>query len=169
MNYFLENWGSFVGLLGLLVGIAGVVFSVAAFQRAGKARDAAEAAKQATSIAISRSLATVDLERAIALTQRLKELHRVQRWEASLEHYQPLRVFLAEIRSRHPGLSPELQDRLREAIVDIREMEDLVSTVVQGVSELGETQAMDQILNQIQTELEGIASQIQSEEHYKGE
>lgn len=70
MDYFVDNWGNFVGLLSLVITIIG--FGVA-IHRATQARESAagaEAASQETRDAITRVLAVVDLERAIALIQR---------------------------------------------------------------------------------------------------
>ena len=91
MQYVLDNWGSFVGLVSLIVTVIGL-FMV--FRRAGEARKsatAAEAASLETRAALTRTLAIVDLERAIGLIQRLKSFHTAGRWEASSQHYQSLR------------------------------------------------------------------------------
>ena len=87
MDYLLDNWGSFIGVAGLVITILGVIISYLAFRRAGKARDAAAAAEIAskeTRAAMTRYLTAVDLQRAIALLQRLKEMHRANRWETCL-------------------------------------------------------------------------------------
>lgn len=165
MNYFLENWGNFVGALGLIITLLGLIVSFLAFKRAGKARDAAEAAEAAsreTRSTITRSLTTVELERAIALVQRLKDLHRANKWETSLEHYQPLRVTLAEIRSRHLNLTSELRQTLDDAILNVTTMENDVSTAVRENVGLAELRAFERTLNDIQRELVVISSSINS-------
>ena len=89
MNYVLENWGSFVGVLGLAITIVGAIFSIAAFKRAGKAKEAAEAAEiasQETQEGITKVLTIVDMERAIGLITRLKTFHRSNNWGAAIEH-----------------------------------------------------------------------------------
>ena len=167
MDYFLDNVGSVASVLGLVVTAVGGIISYLAFRRAGKARDAAAAAEVAskeTRAVMTRSLTTVDLERAIALVQRLKELHRANQWATSLEHYQPLRVMLSEIRSRHPALTPELCQILDDAILNVIEIENAVTMAVTENVGLGQLRGFDRILNDIQAQLEGISSSIQSQE-----
>lgn len=167
MVYGLDNWGNWVGVAGLVITIIGAVISYFAFRRAGKAREAAEAAEAAsdeTRSAITRSLTTVDLERAVALVQRLKELHRSNRWEISLEHYQPIRVMLAEIRSRHPHLTPELRQILDDAILNVTEIENVVTTAVTENKGLDRLRGFDSILNALQSQLEILSSSIRSQE-----
>ena len=166
MSYFLDNWGSVVGIVGVIVGLIGVGFSVAAFYRAGKARDAAEAASKQTGTAIALVLTTVDLERAIALVQRLKGLSWDGRWEISLEHYQPLRVMLSNIRSRHPAPTPELQRQLEQSILQITYVENTVYQAVIVDSEPPERLMFNMMLNDIQVHLEEIASSIYSSENW---
>ena len=135
----LNQWGGLIGLIGAIISSFGLVVAFVAAYRAQRAREAAEEASEATRAAITRSLTTVDLERAIALVQRLKDLHRANKWETSLEHYQPLRVMLAEIRSRHSSLTPKLRQALDDAILNVREIENAVSSAVTenvGMAEL---------------------------------
>lgn len=161
MEYFLDNWGGFIGIAGLVITGIGVIISYLAFHRAGKARDAAAAAEVAskeTRAAMTRTLTTVDLERAIALLQRLKEMHRANRWETCLEHYQPLRVLLSEIRSRHPALTSELQRTLETAILDVTEMENAIVAALRESAEITAAAEFDRTLNRIQSELESLSS-----------
>ena len=163
MDYFLDNVGSVASVLGLVVTAAGGIISYMAFRRAGKARDAAAAAEIAskeTRAAMTRSLTTVDLERAIALAQRLKELHRLGRWETCLEHYQPLRVLLSEIRSRHPALTPELRRTLEMAIIDVTEMGNALVAALRESVAITAAAEFDRTLNRIQSELERLSSSI---------
>ena len=104
MGYFFDNWGSFAGLLGVVISAAGLA---AAWVGAGKARDSAEAAELAsreTRDAITAVLVVVELQRAIALIQRIKVLLSDEHWRTSLEHYQPLRAMLSDVKygSRSP-------------------------------------------------------------------
>ncbi len=163
MDYLLDNWGSFIGAAGLVITILGVIISYLAFRRAGKAREAAAAAEVAskeTRAAMTRYLTAVDLQRAIALLQRLKEMHRANRWETCLEHYQPLRVLLSEIRSRHPTLTPELQRTLETAILDVTEMENTLVAALRESVAITAAAEFDRTLNRIQSELERLSSSI---------
>jgi hypothetical protein len=161
MDYFLNNWGSFVGVIGVIISTGGLVIAFIAMVRAGKAREAAAAAEEAardTQQSISTTLANVDLQRAIALVQRLKVLHREENWEASLEHYQPLRAMLSDINGRHPLPKQEQHTILREAIPLIRSIEDLVSRSLRSGKDPTLEGDVDVILNSIQESLEQIAS-----------
>ena len=162
MSYFLDNWGSVVGIVGVIVGLIGVGFSVAAFYRAGKARDAAEAARRETRTAMTRALTAVDLERAIALVQRLNEFHRAGRWEVSLALYPTLRVMLSDIRSRHPSPTTELQQQLRENILQINEMEHNVDAAFREDSAPSELQTFNDVMTNIEVILLDMSDTIQS-------
>jgi hypothetical protein len=158
MAYFLDNWGSFVGLLSLVVTIIG--FGVA-IHRATQAREsaaAAEAASQETRDAITRVLTVVDLQRAIALIERLKALHRDNKWDASVGHYQDLRAMLADIDARHPAPTPELHTTLREAIVQVRVIENSVDGALREKTEPSGARDFNYALNTVQVGLERIAS-----------
>lgn len=164
MAYVVDNWGSFVGILGVIISSIGLTVSFVAMVRAGKAREAATAAEEATRVtqqSISNVLATVDLQRAIALVQRLKVLHREENWEVSLEHYQPLRAMLSDINGRHPLPRQELHITLREAIPQIRVIEDIVSRSLRSGKDPALEVDLDTVLNSIQARLEELASTIQ--------
>ena len=163
MNYVLENWGSLVGALGLVFTIVGVAISFAAFRRAGKARDAAAAAETAsmeTRMAITSVLTTVDLERAINLVQRLKELHREGQWRVSLALYPSLRAILVDIRSRHPAITPELNQQLEGAILQVSGIENDVEAALSEDTEPRRLESVNGILNHIQEQLEIWSSSI---------
>ncbi|MCH8831146.1 MAG: hypothetical protein IID00_00190 [Chloroflexi bacterium] len=100
MDWLSHNWGSVLSAIGLAATVVGLAI---VFHQARKARSSAEASKiaaQQTQLAITGTLTIVDLGRAIAMVQRLKQLHAEQKWEVSLELYQPLRAMLTNIQSR---------------------------------------------------------------------
>ena len=164
MDYFLDNWGSFVSALGLVATVVGLII---VFRRAAQAsrsaeasRDAATAARtaaRATREAIGAVLTIVDLDRAIALVQRLKQLHRESKWEVSLELYQPLRVMLTNINARSTIDRPELG----AAILQIRLIEDRVTRAQLNDAEPIGASNFPRVLNDIQASLEEIASSAQ--------
>ena len=91
--------------LGLAVGIGGLVASIVGFVFAFLARRAAKSAEQAANEArqaLSRNLSSVDVERAVALINRLKDLHRYRNWNQALGEYQVLRRTLIEISASIP-------------------------------------------------------------------
>lgn len=161
MNYFLENWGSFAGVLGVALTIVGIIFSIAAFKRAGKARDSADAAKDASSATratMTSTLAVVDIQKAISLVQRLKVLHRDSSWEVCLEHYPPLRAMLSDIDRRHPLPDQEQHIFLREAIPQLTFIENTVAKALNEGREPSLASNLEERLNEIQTGLEKLAS-----------
>ncbi len=163
MNYLLENWGSLVGAFGLAFTIAGVAISFAAFRRAGKARDAASAAEAAsneTRLAITSVLTTVDLERAINLVQRVKELHREGQLRVSLALYPTLRATLVDILSRHPALTPELNRQLQESILRVSQTEREITTALRGGPGPAVLESVNETLNQVQEQLEILSGSI---------
>ena len=165
MEYFLDNWGSFIGIAGLIITGLGVIISYLAFHRAGKARDAAAAAEVAsreTRVAITRTLTTVDLERAIALAQRLKELHRANRWDTALECYHLLQVMLADIATWHPAPTDEMRGAVSESIQLIQEMERQVDTARGKGTKPPEFNEFNFQLNEIQGLLREVALSIHS-------
>ena len=131
-------------------------------RRATQARSAAaaaQAASQETRNAMTQTMAVVDLQRAIALVQRLKVLHRDDNWEASLEHYQPLRAMLSDINGRHQLPRPEQHTLLRAAVPQIQVMEDTLATALREGKDPAQEADYDEVLNAIQVSLERIASE----------
>lgn len=154
MDWLADNWGSVVGTLGLVATVIGLFL---VFRRAGEARKsaaAAENASQQTRQSIVSVLTVVDLERAIAMVQRLKQLHRDRKWEVSVELYQPLRVVLTNINARSTIDRMELQ----VSIPQLRLIEDNVTrAMAEGVEPTG-IRNLQRVLNLIQTNLENLAS-----------
>ena len=158
MSYFIENWGSFVGLISLFITIIGFGIAIWQATRARRSAEAAETAAIETRAAITRVLAVVDLERAIALIERLKLLHRDGKWQIGLEHYQGLRQMLADIDSRHPDPSVELHRIFREAIIQIKVIEDNVDKAISEEATPTDSHNYNNKLNDIQSSLEKMAS-----------
>ena len=98
-DYFLDNWGSFVGVLGVIISIGGFAIAIWQATRARTSAQAAEVASKQTRDVIANVLTVGDLSRAIQLIQRIKDFHRDQKWEVSLQHYQILRATITDIRS----------------------------------------------------------------------
>ena len=154
MDWLGDNWGSVIGTLGLVATVVGL-FVV--FRRAGEARrsaDASRVAAQETQLAISGVLTIVDLERAKAIVQRIKQLHMYQKWEISLELYQPLREMLTNIHTRGTIETPELAADIRQlSVIE----ENITSAVSQGEEPSG-VRNFPMVLNDIQMRLEQLAS-----------
>lgn len=149
-------------MIGAVLSLVGLVAAIAAAYRARRAEAAAEEARLETRAAMARALTTVDLERVIALVQRMKFLHQEGRWSVSLALYQMLRVMLIDIEVRHPAKTPELQQQLQEAILQITEMDNSVNVAVgEEIVPLG-FQEFVRVLNDIQVNLERMSISVQS-------
>ena len=154
MVWLSDNWGSVVSSAGLVATILGLLI---VFRRAGEARRAADASRvaaQETQMAISGVLTIVDLERAIAMVQRIKQLHIDWKWEVSLELYQPLRVMLTNIHTRGTIEAREL----RVDILQLRIIEENITRAVAHGEEPSRVLNFPRELNNIQMRLEQLAS-----------
>ncbi len=161
MGCFLDNWGSFASLVGVIISAAGLAAALVAMQRAGKARDsaaAAELASRETSEAIAAVLLVVELQRAIALIQRIKVLIRDGLWLVSLEHYQPLRAMLSDIKGRFPISQSEYARILDDGIRQVTVMENSISSARASGGDPSVQGEPAEVLNNLQEDLEQIAS-----------
>ena len=148
---------------GLIASLGGLVWAIKARRAAVAAESAAEAAERGAKEAassIGRALSVVDLRKAIDLIQRLKDLHRQNRWEAAMEHYQPLREMLSSIIIRHADLEPGERARLFEARTMIAYMERQVDEALAYGKRVENPTAMNSQLNQIQSDLEDMAGAV---------
>ena len=160
MSILLDNWGGLFSVVGVVVSTVGLAFTFRAARGAQSAAQEAERATLETSVRIGRNLVTVELEKAIALIQRLKLLHREGRWDAALEQYQPLRDMTSAIIARYPELANEQRTQLTEARNQIRIMEGIV---VKGIDTQYQGLDRDRIfgqLNRLQLELEQMAKEV---------
>lgn len=162
MGFWSSTWGDVATVLGIVVALCGFAWAIWEARRARSASEAAEAAASETSAQIARHLQTVDLQRAIGLIQRIKTLHDNDRWEASGEHYQPLRETLSDIIARCPVEQASVREKLATARTNVGDMENLVRQHVsrhQPVPENDRSQ-LNQSLNDIQSDLEELASSV---------
>ena len=164
MDYVLQNWGSFIGLIGVGVSIGGLIASLVAVYRAGKARDAAAAAEIAsndTQVEITKVLAIVDLERAIGLIERLKAFHRNSQWEAAIGHYPDLQYMLTNILIRHPNPTEELRTTLSAALTKLKVIETNVDRAIRNRNTPRGSNNFNNDLADIESDLRRIASSTQ--------
>ena len=160
MEYLADNWGSLASVTGVVVSLAGLAWAIIEARGARSASLAARAAANETRSDIARYLQAVDLQRAIALIQRIKLLHDTGRWDAALEQYQSLREMLSYIIARCPESQAGIRDRLDSARIDVTEMENLVAEHVGQVGAEPDTALLYRILNRIQSDLEELASDL---------
>ena len=158
IEFAAANWGSLASAVGLVVSAVGLTYAVVVARGARSASQAAQKASHETNVQIDRHLRATNLERAIALIQRLKLLHRLERWEAALEQYQALRVMLSEIIARSAEEETEPRRELVAAVRAVRIMENSV----EGQTGLGPEPETRRLLyrrlNRIQSQLESLSS-----------
>ena len=156
MEFLQNHWGDLFSALGLAVGALGLAMAAWAALNARSAKQAAVEARDR----IGRSLAATDLERSVALIQRLKLLHRNERWEEALEQYQALRAMLSSIIVRHADLEPAERARLVAARTLITYMERQVEEAHVDGKQGENLTAMNSQLSQIQSDLEDMAGAV---------
>ena len=156
MEFISPNWGDLagiaIGIIGVLVSATGLYLAVRAARAAQTAAQAAERATRETRRSIQRHLATVDIERANARIEYIKNLHRSGRWEAALEWYPEFRTMLHDIGQPLANLDAESGDQISEAVSRILEMEFVVDWNIQSGSQ-PDVAANNLILSRIQSEL----------------
>jgi hypothetical protein len=158
MDALLVNAGSWASISGVVISTVGLIATIYVAWGARSASRAARAAATATNNRIENYLQSVDLERAIALIQRIKLLHDTGRWEAALEQYQSLRMMLSGIIARTPEEQPELRDKLGTARAIVTAMENSVRNSIRQGDEAPDWPSLDESLNDIQSTLEELAS-----------
>ena len=156
-----------VSVGGLAASIVGLSFAYLAHQAAKSAKTAATSAEDAAILArmdaqraLSRSIRTVDIERAIALINRLKELQHQGNWGAALLLYQDLRRTLSEIRASMPTNLDNFRNKIDEAVPLVRIMEDQVSRAEYESTALEDAPELSAILNAIQQDLEILQASV---------
>ena len=106
---------------------------------------------------IARHLQAVDLERAIALIQRIKLLHDIGRWEAAMEQYQLLRSMLSHIIARSSESQSGLRAGLANARTAVTGIENFVEERIGHDIEASDRSRLNRRLNRIQGDLEELA------------
>lgn len=162
MDFLINHWGGLASVIGVVVSVIGLGWAIREARKARAAAQSAEEMAEAVKLealeSIGRHFLAVEIERAIALIQRLKLLHSTGRWEAALEQYQTLRALTSSIIARSPEQERTRRERLvssralisdMESYVDSRDNEELRS-------EGGST--LNQQLNAIQSDLEDMAT-----------
>ena len=160
MDFLSDHWGNIFSVIGVVVSVVGLAWAILEAQGAKSAAQAAEQATIETRDSIGRHLVTIDLERAVSLIQRLKLLHRESRWEGALEQYHPLRAIISDIVSRYPELEVEVREDLTRARTSLSHMENSVESYRQRPEDADFT-SLNIRLNDIQSDLEGIASAME--------
>ena len=158
MDFLIDHWGSLASVIGVLVSVVGLGWVVIV---ARGARSAAQAAQKATDEArdnIRRNLQLMDLERSIALIERIKLLHSIGRWESASELYPVLRAMISAIIARISEKEIDLRQRLAMSRTSIVTMQEYIESHANRELETDHRQRINRELNTLQVELEDIAS-----------
>lgn len=158
------DWtGLGVTIVGATIGALGLVFAFLARRAAKSAEEASIQARRA----VTRTWGLVDLQRAIGLIERLKTIHRDQRWDAGLQHYQSLREMLHDIAEALPTGPEPLREGIVAAIPQITALENSVSILASG-DEIPGLANLNEPLNSIQEHLERVRSSMMFSDDSEG-
>ena len=160
MDFLIDHWGSLASVIGGVVSAVGLGWVMIVAQGA---RSAAQAAQKATDEArdnIRRNLQLVDLERSIALIERIKLLHSIERWESASELYPVLRAMISAIIARIPGKEIDLRQRLTMSRTSIVTMQEYIESHPREELGTDGRHRMNRELNTLQVELEDIAGTL---------
>lgn len=160
MEFWSATWGDAATVFGIVVSLGGLGWAIKEARGARSASQAAETAASETRDQIQRHLQTVDLQRAIGLIERIKTLHNNDRWEAAREHYQALRAMLSDVIARCPEHQTEVRDKLAAARTIIRDTENFARERIGEAIADQDRSRLNQSLNDIQSDLEELASVI---------
>ena len=168
MNYLYDNWVGVAGLIATIVGLGIAIWQIIVARRAAEAAEDAASAAQDASIetrdAIHSVLTVSDLRRVIGYVQQIKSFHRDQKWDICLNMYQVLRSSLADIRARLPEPAARHRMTLKEAIDQVKAMENDLDAAVHAGAESIASEDFNGILNDVQAKLEEIVSSAQVQE-----
>lgn len=126
MTYFLDNWGSFVGALGLAASIGGLVFAYLARRAAKSAEAAAIEARQA----LTRTLRLVDVQEAVDLIDRLKDRLELRDWGVVRELYSGLQSKLSDVLAALPSHQERYREIVSNAWEETKTLQNLAHNVI---------------------------------------
>lgn len=158
LEFWSTTWGDAATIVGVLISIGGLGWAIWEAHGAKAASVAAKLAAKDTREQIARHLQVVDLQRAIALIERIKNLHDDDRWEAAQEHYQTLRAMLSDVIVRSREGQSDGRKELTTSRAFLRSMEDLAREKGSRSISESERSRINQELNTIQSVPEELAS-----------
>ena len=159
MEFWAVTWGDVATVVGIVVSLGALAWAIWEAHGARTASRAAEAAAAQTRDRIASHLQAVDLQRAIALIERIKTLHDSDRWDASRQHYQTLREMLSYVIVRCPEGQSGVREKLATARAIVGDMDSDARGRRNRTSERGRSR-LNQSLNDIQIDLEELASTL---------
>lgn len=146
-----------VGVVSLIVSLAGFSLAVWQIRKTRSAAESAERAANAARDAVLQAASISDLAQAISLIELLKELHRNQDLGRAVDRYTPLRQLLTLIQSR---LSECRRGDFEDVISELIEMEKDVDYAISEGSRIDVVQfitsflKMQQMLDKTRVEME---------------
>ena len=157
-EFWFTSWGDVASVLGIAVSLAGLGWAIWEARGARTASMAAEIAAKDARNQMARHLQTVDLQRAIALMEHIKNLHDDNRWDVAREHYQELRAMLSDVIVRCSEEQTDVRQKLTTSRAVVRSVEGLVRERGSRAISDSERSRVNQELNNIQSVLEELAS-----------
>ena len=155
-----QNWGDVASAISVVVSLVALGWAIYQSHKARSVSDAAHEAAQGARNDVVRYSRVVGLERAIALIQYIKGLHRMDLWGVALVQYQSLRMMISEVAARLPEDEAAFLDRLHSARGVVTQMEHLVDTQPMDSLEFQDRAWILGQLNDIQSNLEELASRM---------
>ena len=157
MTYFLDNWGSFVGALGLAASIGGLVFAYLARRAAKSAEGAAIEARQA----LTRTLRLVDVQEAVDLIDRLKDRLELRDWGVVRELYSGLQSKLSDVLAALPPDQERYRDIVSNAWEETKTLQNLAHNVIFEEEPDTDIRRMSIVkLNEVQQNLRAMLSNM---------
>ncbi len=162
VDYLTQNWGNIVGALGFLASVGGLIYALLARRAAISAEQAANEARRSLTGIIS----SIDVERAVALINRVMELHRQGNWDYALALYQDLRRTLSEIAAGVPSEFSHHKNSISLAVPQVTSIANLINSHRYGddPDQQVDIPGIDDTLNKIQQDLELLQSDMLSPE-----
>ena len=167
MLYWVQLIAFVAGLVGMILSAFGLRYALLAHksaklaEEAGRsAEDAANLAREETRRTLTRNLSSVSVEKAIALIDRLTELHRRKLWEPTPWLYRDLRRTLTEISGSLPKEMAQFRSVIEEAIPQITAISDQVDQALDRKREPRNTSRFNRVLNGIRQSLETLQASM---------
>jgi hypothetical protein len=118
-----DYWNGVVGLLGLVLTVAGFSITLVGVYRARRAADLAKEAVQSATAALAHHEAIADLASATSVMDEIKRLQRQQAWAILPDRYGELRRRISTIRVSYASLLDTERQTLQASIEVLARLE----------------------------------------------
>src|SRR6266542_1433868 len=116
LSDFVNSWGNFASVTGLLISLIGFCVTIWGVLRVKKSAElAATAAKQAKEKILKQGTLT-NFSSAIAIMEEIIRLHRKKEWDIALDRHSELRRILVELKDGGGGITMDQQTTIQGTI-----------------------------------------------------